>query len=1349
MSMFTLKNCFIRIVLFCLGLLVCLYSEAQTPDVNGTIYVNINAKSGSGSGDSWLNATTDLQAAINANGVHQVFVAVGNYEVSASNSFVMKEGVAIYGGFDPEKAILALTDNRVMPRSGLQGSVLNGKGERPVVWNYNNNLTATAVLDGFTLTAGKALNTTSSGGIYNKDVSPLLRNLLIISNTASNGAGMYNDGGSPQLFNVAIVNNVASDKGGGIYNNGAIPVLTNVTIAGNSASTAKAFYNATAGSVPVLNNSIVFGDISGNYSATYSLIENSLNTNDHNLNGSGVLPAHVFTNPQSGNYGLVTGSPAINQGSDNLFGSPSSAFDLAGYPRLSGSAIDLGAYEYHDLVASSTGIVYVRAFGMGNGGSWEDATGDLHAAVNVLNVQQVFVEKGTYPVSKSSFVLKKGIGVYGGFDPDHGVAVLSDTRILPDELTAGTVLNGRNERPVLWNVADGTSQMDSTAILDGFTLQDGIGTNGGGIYNENASPKLQNLVIKNNSSSNGGGIYNLTASPKIVNCRFFDNQTTLIDGSGGAICNSGSKPKLINCLFYDNSARNGGAICNLNNAYPSLLNCTIVSNHADGYGGAINSLDMSYPSLISCIVYGNTATLGNGGILKAATGADLIYNSMVQGLTGFDDNGNIQFSESIADLFTDPVASDYSLKTGSPVINMGRNNNIATAGVNTDLAGNNRIIGGSVDMGAFEADGCATTAILYVDGQLSLNSSGSINLAAATGSGASWATAYKTLGDALTQASSCPNVTEIRVAGGTYYPQGMEGVLNERTDAFTITRSNLKVLGGYNSATGQRDITANPTILKGYPASPSYHLLVLAEVPASDSLILDGFTINGGMADNDIDFEQIGAGTYIFHDVGAGVYLSTVGANVVLRNCIINGNKAATGAGIYAEFSYATFEHCIIEQNEVSADTYFPGYGAGLYATGSELSFKDCSFLNNNSEGNGAGLYMDASSFHMSGCSIIGNEAGGDGGGVFSSFGSMDLLNCIFQDNSATGNGGGFYNSGTNPAFTNVTFIQNQADGSGGGIYNETGVPVLTNATIAGNTASEASAFYTTLGSMPEVNNSIIYGGITGNYESKYSLREGIAGGSNGNLDGTKYSLTEVFNSPATGDFSLLDASPAINKGSNQLFVGLNLDTKDVVGNSRVYKGLIIDMGAYEYQGEPVALPVSLISFIAIAQNNQARLSWQTGSELFCERFDIFRSTDGVQFTKIGSLPSKGNFSNGANYDFYDINPVSGHNYYQLIEVDQDGSSKNIGVKDVVFKEDAPLVKIYPNPVKNIVRVEFGRSKYSLLELLDLNGRRLKVLSVNVSDTIKEIDLTDLPNGIYLIRLSGKGAIMAKKVIKN
>lgn len=1160
-----LSLCYIFVFLFTNGIvssLLCLSASAQiTPDANGIVYVK-PAATGNGSGTTWANATGDLHGAIAAVGAQQVWVSVGTYNVTSS-SFVMKNNLAIYGGFDPTNGIDDLTDARIFPNAdNSRGSILNGRNERPVLWNYaspGSPINSTAVLDGFSLTGGAG---SSGGGIFNLYASPTLTNLLIKGNSATNGGGIFNQVSSPVLTNVAIVNNTVTGDGGGVYNLSGNPVFTNVTIVNNTSS---AMY--VAGGDPLFNNSIVYGGISGTYFFQYSLIEGNTSLANNNINATGILIPHLFVSPSNGNYSLVPNSPVADKGSNALYsGLGASTQDLGGRPRLTGAKVDLGAYEFFGAMADANGIVYVKTTAMGSGKSWADATGSLHAAIDAAGAQQVWVEKGTYEVSANSFTMKNNVAIYGGFDPVNGIDDLSDARILASlgGTAEGSVLNGRNERPVIWNYADLNNPLTATAILDGFTLTAGFGGeingNGGAIHNYYASPTLNNLVIKNNAAMAGGGIYNNYSSPVVKNCRFFGNTAS---SSGGAVYNTWSTPKFINCLMYGNTGGiyGGGAMYNNLNSSPSLMNCTIVANHAANVGGAIYSMAYSSPSFTNSIVYGNTAGNGEPGINYAQNFTytwPAIYNSLIQGVTTFDaeENAtftgqNVYYAGSMADLFNNPDQRDYTLKPGCPTIDRGYSYLITNAGITKDLAGRPRIQGARVDMGVFEADACAITSTLYVNAAM-----------ISTGNGSSWENAYQTLKEAIDMAQQCPNVTEIRVAAGTYYPTGNGAILYQRNAAFTITRSNLKIAGGYNATTGARNVAANPTLLRGVDAeeeSLNYHVMVLAGIPTTDSLIIDGFTLANGYATG-TDFPIVN-GEYIYQDSGAGMFIINAGANTVIRNCTIRNNFSAySGGGVYNESSSASFQNCTFKDN-TSID------GGGMYNSASTVTITNGTFNKNTATaGIGGGIVNDGSSAAISNSVFSDNKSFTRGGAIANSYSSLQLTDCIIKSNTTTGDGGGIYATNSSSlVLKSVALTNNTATNRAGGIHFVSGAPVLTNVTMANNTAGTAAsgAVYIESGT-PQFNNSIIYGGLAGTtYTARYCLIEGKSDTGNGNINATGITITQVFTSPSTADYTLLNTSPAVDGGSDLLFSSLDANTKDLAGNPRLY-GPAIDMGPYE-----------------------------------------------------------------------------------------------------------------------------------------------------------------------------------------
>jgi hypothetical protein len=71
-------------------------------------------------------------------------------------------------------------------------------------------------------------------------------------------------------------------------------------------------------------------------------------------------------------------------------------------------------------------------------------------------------------------------------------------------------------------------------------------------------------------------------------------------------------------------------------------------------------------------------------------------------------------------------------------------------------------------------------------------------------------------------------------------------------------------------------------------------------------------------------------------------------------------------------------------------------------------------------------------------------------------------------------------------------------------------------------------------------------------------------------------------------------------------------------------------------------------------------------------------------------------------------------------------------------------ISIYPNPVHTIVRIDNGEVAMQELLLYDVSGRLLKCVSVHATQT--SLDVSDLQNGIYLIKITTRDAAFVRKI---
>jgi hypothetical protein len=379
----------------------------------------------------------------------------------------------------------------------------------------------------------------------------------------------------------------------------------------------------------------------------------------------------------------------------------------------------MGAYEFR-LFPDAGNIIYVKetATGTGRGNSWDNATSYLYFAIHTQGVQKVFAATGNYNVGDNSFMMKNGVEIYGGFNPVNTTTDWA-TRTLPNKgMGDGSILNGQNTRPVIYNGFTSGTALNNTAVLDGFTIMNGNGISGAGIYNYYASPTLRNLVIRNNTAGTaGGGIYNnLQSAIRLSNSVIKDNSAQY----GGGVYNNNSTSVLTNVSISGNSATlaatgaGGGGIFN-QNATPVLTNVLIASNSSNSKGGGLRNLSGN-PLFTNVTVANNTATNSTSSALDIAGGTPELNNSIVYGTVSGTYNAQYSLIEGnmnttngnldatglmVTDIFTGVSNSDYTLKSGSPALNAG--NSLLNVSA-TDLAGNTRIYGSAIDLGAFEFD---------------------------------------------------------------------------------------------------------------------------------------------------------------------------------------------------------------------------------------------------------------------------------------------------------------------------------------------------------------------------------------------------------------------------------------------------------------------------------------------------------------------------------------------------------------------------------------------------------------------------------------------------------------------
>ena len=293
-----------------------------------TIFVDANAV-GANNGTSWADAYNCLQGALAAaSSGAEIRVAQGTYKpdrgatVTASDrtaTFQLASGVTMRGGYTgsgaPDPNARDINAHKTIlsgDLNGDEGSAFAHNSENSYHVVTGSGTDATAVIDGFIITAGNANGYFLEGhdagaGMRNVNGSPTIKSCVFKQNWGIRGSGMANSTSSPTVINCTFTGN-SSWYGAAMYNQElSNPVLVNCTFSGNSAAYGGGIGNRDASS-PTLTNCVFSnnlancgGAIANHYDSAPTLINCTFTANSAHTAGGG-----MWNDASSGTLGTVT-----------------------------------------------------------------------------------------------------------------------------------------------------------------------------------------------------------------------------------------------------------------------------------------------------------------------------------------------------------------------------------------------------------------------------------------------------------------------------------------------------------------------------------------------------------------------------------------------------------------------------------------------------------------------------------------------------------------------------------------------------------------------------------------------------------------------------------------------------------------------------------------------------------------------------------------------------------------------------------------------------------------------------------------------------------------------------------
>lgn len=171
-------------------------------------------------------------------------------------------------------------------------------------------------------------------------------------------------------------------------------------------------------------------------------------------------------------------------------------------------------------------------------------------------------------------------------------------------------------------------------------------------------------------------------------------------------------------------------------------------------------------------------------------------------------------------------------------------------------------------------------------------------------------------------------------------------------------------------------------------------------------------------------------------------------------------------------------------------------------------------------------------------------------------------------------------------------------------------------------------------------------------------------------------------------------------------------------------------------------LPVNWLSFTGTPQGKTVLLNWVTASENNNDHYEIERSANGGQYTTIGEVAAAANPAIRNEYQFTDINPLSGLAYYRLKQVDKDGRIRYSTVIAVNYTGNSGFeLRIMPGSGLVGLIVPSGITGQAELMIYDALGRQLQRQTVVAGLQTIQVKSGSV-NNVYLIKVSQGGKIL-------
>jgi uncharacterized repeat protein (TIGR01451 family) len=617
------------------------------------------------------------------------------------------------------------------------------------------------------------------GGIYNSAGVVNVINSTLSGNETTNisinqgGGGIYNSAGVVNVINSTLSGNSSDYFGGGIYNSAGTVNLTNSTVSGNLAFGDGGGIYMPQGDTGTVSarNSIIFGNTRRGMPDPPSDISGTLTSQGYNLIGdttettiTGTTTGNIYNqNAQLGDlqnngggtftHALLPNSPARNAGSNAL------ALDLdnqplttdqrgAGFPRIFGGTVDMGAFEFSLDQTITFGALAGKTFGDPDFGVSATASSGLSVSFGATGNCTVTGNTVHLTGAGSCTITAKQAGdanYHAAADVPQSFNIAKANQTI----TVGTHAPPNAAYNASFTVAatsdsglavSYSSSGSCTNVGAVFTMTSGTGTctvkydqAGNSNYNmaAEATESVSSLVIYTvDNTTDNGGLSACTAAPNDCSLRGaianannpgpaylieFDaavfstvktitlggselainsNTTMTIDGGGKVIVSANIQSRVLTI--------SGGANATLNGLTIRDGRVSIFSGGSDGQGGGISIVSGTL-TLTNSTISGNSSDNGGGGIVNRGGTLNVINSTISSNSTTTNGGGIHNSATATANLTNSTIAGNFAVSDSG--------GGIAGGGIRNDgtLNSRNSIIGGNTANFADDVSGTLTS----------------------------------------------------------------------------------------------------------------------------------------------------------------------------------------------------------------------------------------------------------------------------------------------------------------------------------------------------------------------------------------------------------------------------------------------------------------------------------------------------------------------------------------------------------------------------------------------------------------------------------------------------------------